>query len=65
MLKKWNVFVRGRCIGQVNESSEELARCAALYHFGLDDEEWAESKGQRELLGPHIPPEAEFSVMQA
>lgn len=66
MLIKWNVFIKGRCIGQVSESNEELARCAALYRFGIDGEDWEESKGQRENFGPNrIRPEEEFSVSKA
>lgn len=38
MLRKWNVYViregRSQYIGEVNESSEEMARCAALSRFG-------------------------------
>ena len=62
----WNVFVKGRCIGQVSEVTEEHARCAALHQFGIGDEEWEEAKGQRENFGPNIiRPSEEFSVSRA
>ena len=43
MLKKWNVHVtregRSQYIGEVSESSEEMARCAALSRFGVGEDE--------------------------
>ncbi|MDO9164893.1 MAG: hypothetical protein Q7U13_02180 [Rhodoferax sp.] len=43
MLRKWNVQViregRSHYIGEVNESSEEMARCAALSRFGVGADE--------------------------
>jgi len=42
-LKTWNVRVHLKTgsvsLGQVAESSEELARCAALSKFGIPDDE--------------------------
>jgi hypothetical protein len=47
MLKTFNVYVHraGKSvhIGQVNERSEELARCAALSKFGISDDETIEN----------------------
>lgn len=43
MPKKWNVYVtrddRVQYIGEVHESNEALARCAALSRFGVTEEE--------------------------
>jgi hypothetical protein len=43
MLRKWNVYViregRSQYIGEVNESSEEMARYAALSRFGVGADE--------------------------
>lgn len=43
MLRKWNVHViregRSQYIGEVSESSEEMARCAALSRFGVGEDE--------------------------
>lgn len=43
MQRKWNVHViregRSQYIGEVNESSEEMARCAALSRFGVGADE--------------------------
>jgi len=43
MLRKWNVHViregRSQYIGEVNESSEKMARCAALSLFGVGADE--------------------------
>lgn len=43
MLRKWNVHVIregwSHYIGEVNESSEEMARCAALSRFGVGEDE--------------------------
>ena len=40
---KWNVYViregRSQYIGEVSESSQEMARCAALSRFGVDEDE--------------------------
>lgn len=42
-IKAWNVRVH-RCggsveLGQVHETTEDLARCAALYKFGVSEDE--------------------------
>lgn len=29
----WNVYVEGKCVGTVRETSESAARCAALSKF--------------------------------
>lgn len=43
MLRKWNVHViregRSQYIGEVSESSEEMARYAALSRFGVGEDE--------------------------
>ena len=43
MLRKWSVHVirdgRSQYIGEVNESSEKMARCAALSLFGVGADE--------------------------
>jgi hypothetical protein len=43
MLRKWNVHViregLSQYIGEVNESSEEVVRCAALSRFGAGADE--------------------------
>lgn len=66
-LRTWNVrLIRdGRTLhlGQVDESSEPLARCAALSRFGVTEEETAE--------GPHLKdanliyPDEDFDVTPA
>ncbi len=42
-MKAWNVRVHhsgdSKELGQVHESSEELARCAALSKYGISEEE--------------------------
>ncbi len=43
MLKKWGVYVfregGSQYIGEVSESSEKMARCAALSRFGVGEGE--------------------------
>lgn len=34
-MKEWYVYVNGKCVGTVHETSEELARCAALHKFNI------------------------------
>lgn len=34
---EWNVYVNGRYVGTVQETTEELARCAALSQFDVPD----------------------------
>jgi hypothetical protein len=50
-MKTWNVRVvrAGRAVhvGQVSESNESLARCAALSQYGVSEEELAEEGGCR------------------
>lgn len=64
MLRKWNVHViregRSQYIGEVNESSEEMARCAALSRFGVGaDEIDAGEAGPRRVA---IYPDDNFEV---
>lgn len=37
-MKEWNVYVDGRFVGTVHESSEESARLAALSQYDLPDD---------------------------
>jgi hypothetical protein len=66
-MKQWNVRVvrNGHAvhIGQVAESNETLARCAALSMYGLSEDE-AEEIEQDETgsRGPSIHPDEEFGV---
>jgi hypothetical protein len=64
MLKHWNVHVRreGRsiCIGEVNERSEALARCAALSRFGVGEDEI--TAGDAPLPEEAIYPGDDFDV---
>jgi len=66
-MKQWNVRVRreGRSvhIGQVAESTESLARCAALSHFGLSEDE-AQTR-RRQPRGAEIHPDEDFDVSPA
>jgi len=66
-MRQWNVRVRrqGRSIylGQVAESTESLARCAALSRYGLSDDE-AEAT-RRQPRGASIYPDEEFDVSPA
>lgn len=60
-MKEWNVSVAGvGIIGTVHESTEELARCAALSKYG--------EEGRRPLTGalrlPYIYENDEFSVTE-
>lgn len=34
-MRSWYVYVDGCCVGTVQETSEELARCAALCKFDI------------------------------
>ena len=61
--KTWNVRVhRGihgsQDLGQVRESTEELARCAALSKFGISEEEAEDG-----TLRPGIYPTDDFDVL--
>lgn len=69
-LRTWNVVVqRGVMIelGQVQEVSEELARCAALCKFGIaDDEDPADIEQLPHGRGPRgILSDEDFSVYPA
>lgn len=63
-MKPWNVRVmregQGIHIGQVAESTEVLARCAALSHYGLSDDE-VEADGSR-VRTTALYPEEDFEV---
>lgn len=64
MLKKWNVYVnregRSQYLGEVNERSEALARCAALSRFGLNEDEI--DAGEAQPRGVAIYPDDNFEV---
>lgn len=63
VMKSWNVYKpNGITVGQVQEETEELARCAALSIFGTTEEEAQKmSKFQQSFW---ILPDEEFSVRQ-
>jgi len=64
MLRKWNVLVirdgRSQCIGEVIESSEEIARCAALSRFGVGEDEIDTSEAAPRHVA--IYPDEDFDV---
>lgn len=64
-MKRWNVRVhhngQATYLGQVTESNEELARCAAISAFGITDEDIAH--GAPRATGIHS--EDEFDVSPA
>lgn len=63
-MKPWNVVLNrgaGLDLGQVNEKSEELARCAALHKYGISEDEIAEGAD----IARRITPEDDFSVYPA
>lgn len=66
-MTRWNVRVlregQGIHIGQVAESTEALARCAALSHYGLCEDE-VETAGIR-LRTAVIYPDEDFEVSMA
>ena len=64
-LKAWNVRVHRAGepsieLGQVNESTEELARCAALSKYGISEEEAEEGTMRRGIY-----PADDFDVSPA
>ena len=68
--KQWNVRVmrNGNAvhIGQVAESTETLARCAALSKYGLSEDEAEEMQhGRTGPRGAAIYPDEEFDVSPA
>lgn len=67
MLRKWNVHViregRSQYIGEVNESSEEMARCAALSRFGVGADEI--DAGEAPPRSVAIYPDDDFEVSPA
>lgn len=66
-MTRWNVRVmrEGQAIhiGQVAESTETLARCAALSHYGLSEDE-VDTGGSR-LRTAVIYPDEDFEVSMA
>lgn len=65
MLRKWNVHVirEGQYIGEVNESSEALARCAALSRFGVGEDEIDAGAAPSRCVA--IYPDDDFGVSRA
>lgn len=68
--KRWNVRVKrnGQAthVGQVAESTETLARCAALSKYGLSEDEAEEMvRSCTGLRGAAIYPNEEFDVSPA
>lgn len=63
-LKAWNVRVHRNggsvYLGQVNETTEALARCAALSRYGISEDEAEEG-----ALRPGIYPADDFDVSAA
>ena len=69
-MKQWNVRVmrRGQSvhIGRVAESTETLARCAALSRYGVSEDEVEEMKrGRTDPGSAVIYPDEEFDVSPA
>ena len=69
-MKRWNVRVMrsGHAvhIGQVAESTETLARCAALSRYGSSEDEVEEMEhGRTGPRGAAIYPDEEFDVSPA
>lgn len=69
-MRQWNVRVvrNGHAvhIGQVAESTETLARCAALSRHGLSEDEAEEMQQDRTgSRGPAIYPDEAFDVSPA
>ncbi len=66
-MKQWNVRVvrngRARHIGEVAESTETLARCAALSRYGVSEDEV--EAGEIRVRGTAIYPDEEFEVSPA
>ena len=66
-MKAWNVrvFREGRpvMLGQVSESKETLACCAALHKFGVSDDDLAMGEWGRD--GMAIRPDDDFEVSPA
>lgn len=67
VIKKWNVYVtrddHAQFIGEVSDSDEGLARCAALSRFAVTEEEVA--AGEISTIGAVIYPDESFSVSLA
>jgi len=63
-MKTWNVRVHrvggSKALGQVQETNEELARCAALSKFGLSEEDAEDGE-----LRAGIYPADDFDVSPA
>ena len=67
MLRKWNVHVIregwSQYIDEVNESSEEMARCAVLSRFGVGEDEI--DVGESPTRCEEIYPDNNFEVSPA
>ncbi|MDO9196276.1 hypothetical protein [Rhodoferax sp.] len=67
MLRKWSVHViregRSQYIGEVNESSEKMARCAALSLFGVGADEIDAGEAPPRCVA--IYPDDDFEVSPA
>ncbi|MCM2296788.1 hypothetical protein [Rhodoferax sp.] len=67
MQRKWNVHViregRSQYIGEVSESSEEMARCAALSRFGVGADEIDTEESPPRCVA--IYPDDDFEVSPA
>ncbi|VVD75259.1 hypothetical protein PAQ31011_00834 [Pandoraea aquatica] len=65
----WNVLVDRHptsiYLGQVNEDTEELARCAALHKFGMSEDEYFDALNHGEEFPCGISPGDDFSVSRA
>jgi hypothetical protein len=65
----WNVLVdrypTSLYLGQVEEGSEELARCAALSKFSMSEDEYFEALNRGSSSPRGISPGDEFSVSRA
>ncbi len=67
-MKTWNVYKDdGTPLGQVHEDNEELARCAALSKFGLNEDQMEHMTRERiaSLVNHRIMDDEDFSVRQA
>jgi hypothetical protein len=66
-MKTWNVLNNstGQDLGQVHETSEEFARCAALSKFGEEGERAALRANHRPESKHAIYEDDDFSVFEA
>lgn len=63
----WNVTSRGKYLGTVEEDSEALARCVALYKFGFVPGDLDQLLGDERMaaLERLIQPDDDFDVTRA